>query len=284
MIKFFVTGADGQLGKAFQTILPSCESVFFGKKLLDITEQKEVERAVLSWRPQFIIHCAAYTNVDDCEKHPWEAQKINHEGTKNLVLALQKISATLVYISTDFVFDGRKNVSYSENDIPHPLSVYGKTKLAGEQEVQKLKKYLIIRTAWLFGEGKNFVRTILELAKTQKEIPVVKDQIGSPTYALDLAQAIEKLIQRQLTNEKQSGIYHITNSGHCSWYEFAKKIVALKRLETKILPITTAEWQKIKPDSAPRPPYSVLALEKIQKEGIKMRPWQEALAEYLNSL
>ena len=284
-MKILVTGADGQLGRALQKVLPENETVFTTRKDLDITNKKQVVQQIASVRPDFVIHTAAYTDVDGCEKNPKLANSINFEGTKNITKACEKVGATLIYISTDFVFDGKKKTPYKESDATHPLQVYGKSKLAGEKEVQKLPKYYIIRTSWLFGptsreasRGKsNFVQTILALAKKHVEIKVVSDQIGSPTYAEDLAKEIKKLIYDIRNKKYESKILHVTNSGETSWADFAKEIIKQKKLNTKIIPITTAQRQKIRPDSAPRPKYSVL------KPSVKMINWKEALRDYLNS-
>ena len=284
-MKILVTGADGQLGRALQKVLPENETVFTTRKDLDITNKKQVVQQIASVRPDFVIHTAAYTDVDGCEKNPKLANNINFEGTKNITKACEKVGATLIYISTDFVFDGKKKTPYKENDATHPLQVYGKSKLAGEKEVQKLPKYYIIRTSWLFGptsreasRGKsNFVQTILALAKKHVEIKVVSDQIGCPTYAKDLSKEIKKLIYDIRNKKYESKILHVTNSGETSWADFAKEIIKQKKLNTKIIPITTAQRQKIRPDSAPRPKYSVL------KPSVKMRNWKEALRDYLNS-
>jgi len=284
-MKILVTGADGQLGRALQKVLPENETVFTTRKDLDITNKKQVVQQIASVRPDFVIHTAAYTDVDGCEKNPKLANNINFEGTKNITKACEKVGATLIYISTDFVFDGKKKTPYKESDATHPLQVYGKSKLAGEKEVQKLPKYYIIRTSWLFGptsreasRGKsNFVQTILALAKKHVEIKVVSDQIGCPTYAKDLSKEIKKLIYDIRNKKYESQILHVTNSGETSWADFAKEIIKQKKLNTKIIPITTAQRQKIRPDSAPRPKYSVL------KPSVKMRNWKEALRDYLNS-
>jgi len=289
-MEILVTGSDGQLGKALQEVLPKRNCFFATREDFDITDRKQVVYQITSVRPAIVIHTAAYTDVDGCEENKELAYRVNVQGTENIALACQKIAATMIYISTDYVFDGRKNTPYNEEDKPNPLSVYGKTKLQGEEIVKKLPKHYIIRTAWLFGAGKNFVQAILKLAPKQ-EIRVVNDQIGSPTYALDLAKAIYKIIkisnltfaQRASAAKAESQIYHITNSGQCSWYELAKEIAKLKGLKLKILPISSKKWKKIKPDSAKRPKYSVLATKKINSLGIKMRPWQEALLDYLKT-
>ena len=304
-MKILVTGGDGQLGRALQKVLPQKNSVFTTRADFDITNQKQTIKQIAGDRPNIVIHAAAYTNVDGCEQNPEIAYKVNVDGTKNIAAACKEIGAKLIYISTDFVFDGKKKTPYSENDKPNPLSVYGKTKLQGEEAVKKLPDYIIIRTSWLFGDGpafakasagkQNFVQTILKLVEEKDEIKVVNDQIGSPTYALDLAEAIYQLIKNC------SGIYHISNSGQCSWHQFAQEIMRQKGFKTKILPINSGAWQKMRPDSAKRPKYSVLSHKKINTLGIrtsrfarepcrsfhsliKMRPWQDALRDYLETI
>ena len=290
-MKILVTGSNGQLGRALQKVLPKNNSIFATKKDLNITDKKQVAQQIKGVRPNYVIHTAAYTDVDGCEQNKELAYKINVLGTKNIAEVCQKTNIALIYISTDFVFVGKKKTAYLETDKPNPLSVYGKTKLEGEEVVKKLPKYFIVRTAWLFGDGHNFVKTILNLAPKQNEIKVVSDQIGPPTYALDLAKAIYKLINELKIKNYESGIFHITNDGETSWANFAKEIVKQKKdvsrqsrgVKTKIIPISAKVWQKIKPESAPRPKYSVLSNEKIQKLDIKMRPWQEGLSDYLRS-
>jgi len=287
-MRILVTGGKGQLGLALQEVLPEQESVFLTKNELDITETEKVSQQINDVRPEIVIHTAAYTDVDNCEANPDLAYRVNVLGTKNIALACQKIKATCIFISSDYVFDGKKKTPYQEEDSPHPLSVYGKTKWEGEKIVQRIPHFLIVRTAWLFGQGENFVQKIIQLSQKRKELKVVNDQIGCPTYALDLAHALWKLIliytgENQFPKNKKD-IYHITNLGYCSWHDFAREIIKESRLQVKISPISSLEWRKIKPKSAPRPSYSVLDGQKIARLGIKMRPWQQALKEYLSTL
>lgn len=226
-------------------------------------------------RIDLIIHTAAYTDVDGCEKNPNLAYKVNTLGTRNITLFAQKRAIPLVYISTDFVFNGEKNAPYLEFDEPEPLSIYGKSKLAGERFVSSfLNRFFIVRTAWLYGKyGKNFVKTILKIARGENELKVVNDQVGSPTYAKDLAQGIKKLIFNA-----PYGIYHLTNSGACSWYDFAKKILKIANLNTEVKPITSEELGR----PAKRPHFSVLGDFCLKETlGFSMRSWQEALKEYM---
>jgi len=273
-----VTGAAGQLGIALREYLPQENSLFVDKENFDIRDKKETIKQITCVRPNVVIHTAAYTDVDGCEQNPRMAEEINISGTENIGLACQKIGATLVYLSTDYVFDGTKGSPYCEKDKPNPLSVYGKTKLEGELITKRLSgKYIIVRTSWLFGEGENFIKKILRLAQRRERLDIVNDQIGSPTYARDLAEAIIKLIDSDI-----SGLFHITNRGSCSWYDFARQILTeLKRNDVIVNPITSETWQKIRPNSAKRPKYSVLSNQKIEAMGIKMRRWQEALRDYL---
>ncbi|PIP21467.1 MAG: dTDP-4-dehydrorhamnose reductase [Candidatus Nealsonbacteria bacterium CG23_combo_of_CG06-09_8_20_14_all_40_13] len=278
-MRVLVTGGNGQLGRALKKVLPEKDSFFVDKEQMDITDKKEVLKKILKISPQVIIHCAAYTDVDGSELNQKLAFKVNRGGAANVAAAAKKISAAMVYISTDYVFDGRKKTPYSEAGKTNPLGIYGQSKLAGERQVQKiLKKFFIVRTAWLYGEGKNFPKTILNLTKTKKEINVVSDQFGSPTYTLDLARGLSKLILTQ-----KYGLYHFTNSGSCSWFQFAQKILKLKnKNNVKIIPITTQQWSKIKPGGAPRPNYTVLNTHKFQKTfKIKPRSWQSALKDYM---
>jgi dTDP-4-dehydrorhamnose reductase len=228
-----------------------------------------------SYKPEVVIHCAAYTKVDQAESEPDEAYRVNADGTRNAALAAEQIGAKFVYISTDYVFDGKANAPYRENDRTDPQSVYGKSKLAGEQWVQSLSsRYFIVRTSWVYGKyGSNFVKTMLRLAEERDRLKVVSDQVGSPTYTLDLAQFLLELVQTD-----HYGIFHASNSGACSWYEFAKAIFEERGMIVQVEPCTTAEF----PRPAPRPAYSVLDHGAIRAHGLKpLRPWREALSNFL---
>jgi dTDP-4-dehydrorhamnose reductase len=226
-----------------------------------------------------IIHCAAYTDVDGSETNPELAYTVNGTGTKNIALFAREREAKLMYISTDYVFDGQKTEPYTETDIPNPLNVYASSKLMGEQYVQQLlKRYFIIRTSWLFGRnGKNFVDTIVKKAKTGESLRVVNDQISSPTYTIDLAEAIKDFVQTE-----KYGIYHISNTGCCSWFEFACEIVNIVGLSEvdKVNPISTEELGR----PAKRPKYSKLDSSKYEREiGLPLRSWQQAVKVYLTT-
>jgi len=212
--------------------------------------------------------------VDGCEKNQALAWKVNSNGTRNISLAAEELNAKLFYISTDYVFDGLENEPYSESDEPNPLNVYGKTKLSGEDFIQDIcSKHFIIRTSWLYSKtGRNFVNTILELAKVKEELRVVNDQIGSPTYAMDLANVVKELIPIE-----KYGTYHASGEGKCSWYEFAIEILRLRGIQIKVVPVTSDEI----PRPATRPNYSVLRNSRLGDLGIAIRPWQYAIREFL---
>ena len=251
----------------------------------DITDAKCVLEAVKEAGPDVVVHTAAMTDVDGCQADKDKAYKINAEGTKNVALACKDSGAILIYISTDYVFDGKGKTPYKESDNTSPLSAYGDSKLKGEEAVKAIfKKYFILRTSWLYGEnGKNFVKTILAKAKTDKVLKVVSDQIGSPTYTVDLAKAIHKLLdklslQLKAYSLQPYGIYHVSNSGGISWNEYAKKILELAGSSTKVIPISSEELNR----PAVRPAMSVLDNSKFTGyTGYRLRGWEEALKEYL---
>ncbi len=275
-MKILITGSKGQLGSELVSLLLKDYEVYgFSHKELDITDKKHVIDIVSKIVPNIIIHCAAFTNVDGCESDIGTAFDVNTIGTGNVAIASKKTKSAMVYISTDYIFDGMKNSPYLESDIPNPISIYGISKYGGELVVKHfLDKFFIVRTSWLYGKrGKNFVNTILRLTKEKDEIKVVNDQVGSPTYVSDLAKAISALI-----STKYYGIYHITNSGECSWYKFAKEVlkyVVIKNIE--VIPISTEELSR----PAPRPKYSVLKNFNLEKKKIyKMRNWELALRDF----
>jgi len=277
-MKVLVTGAKGMLGTDLCTRLRNAyETIPLDLPELDVTETSAVLAALESEKPEMVIHCAAYTHVDGCERDPQQAFRVNAFGTWNIASACQKTGSALLYISTDFVFDGEKGEPYDEFDRPNPINVYGRSKLAGEEVVRgMLSRHFIVRTAWLFGvHGNNFVRTILRQAENGKTLRVVADQIGCPTYTADLAEAIADLLETPLY-----GTYHITNSGWCSWAEFAEEVIRQAGISVKVIPISSAEW-----DSPTRRPKDSrlrhLALEMQGRDNL--RPWQEALADFLKT-
>ena len=248
----------------------------------DITDKDGLVSAIGKAKPDIVIHTAAYTDVDGCELGPDKAYKINGEGTENIALACKKHDALLIYISTDFVFDGTKIGAYNEEDAPNPINTYGRSKLMGEEAIRKnVKRYYIIRTSWLFGEGgRNFVNTIIEKARVEKRIKIVSNQFGCPTYAIDLAQAIERLISH--IERVSFGTYHVSSGSACSWYELAKEIISLLKLnEVTIEPISADEYKT----PTTRPHNSVLNITKFASAaGTKMRGHKEALEAYLNKI
>ncbi|MDR6999835.1 dTDP-4-dehydrorhamnose reductase [Neobacillus niacini] len=270
-----VTGANGQLGKEMKRELSLSHSVIaLSKTELDITEREKVEKLMREIKPNLIIHCAAFTAVDLCEISQKKALEVNGLATSYLTDAADKIGARMFYISSDYVFDGKKKSPYVEEDDPNPQSIYGLSKWLGEQFVLRMEKGTVIRTSWLYGhDGRNFVKTMLQLAKQNREIKVVNDQIGSPTYVNDLVEIILELIN------KKNGIYHVNNSGSCSWYEFAHAIFKEAGYNPDVVfPISTDDYGA----AAPRPSYSVLTSNYLQNENVKVpRHWQAALSEFI---
>ena len=288
----WLIGNKGMLGNDVERLLKErgltyCDS----DKEIDITDYKALEKFGKDKKVKWIINCAGYTKVDKAEEEIDEAFRINKDGVRNIALFSAKKQIRLIHISTDYVFDGRQEggtIAYREDDKTNPINIYGKSKLAGEEEIKKiLGEYFIIRTAWLYGlQGNNFVYAMLRLFKEKEVVKVVEDQWGSPTYTVDLAKAILKIIE---DDSLSYGIYHFTNEGITNWYEFAltiyKKAKRLGLIEgskkIEIQPIKTEEY----PTAAVRPRYSVLSKEKIKKEfKLKIRNWDEALKGFLLSL
>ncbi len=274
-----ITGANGQLGSELRKLLDEkqVEYVATGSKELDITNKKMVEKIIFDLKPSIIYHCAAYTAVDAAEDEgKGQNQLVNVQGTKNVAEAAEAVRATLVYISTDYVFDGTNEGEYSEKDQVNPQNEYGRAKLAGEQVVQKTcSKYYIVRTSWVFGEfGKNFVYTMQRLAKEHDRLTVVSDQVGRPTWTKTLAEFMVHLT----STHQDYGIYHLSNDGQCSWYEFAQEI--LKDAAVEIVSVTSEEF----PQKAYRPRHSVMDLTKAKNTGFETLSWQEALSDFKNDL
>jgi dTDP-4-dehydrorhamnose reductase len=285
MKKILITGSEGMLGKALMQVAKAKGLRVVGADIrskennIDITNLDSVTSVIKRIRPDAIIHTAAYTDVDECELNLNKAYLINREGTNNVAKACKDTGAFLIYISTDFIFNGKKRMPYTEDDKPNPINEYGKSKLQGEERVKKLlEQYLIIRTSWLFGEnGKNFVDTIIDKAKSGKSLKVVNDQKGSPTYSADLADAITELLLT--TYNLQLTALHITNSGNCTWHEFAKEIIRIKAIkDVKIEPIVSDKTER----AANRPKMSILDnTAYIKITGKALPSWQDALARYL---
>jgi dTDP-4-dehydrorhamnose reductase len=279
-MKVLILGAQGMLGKDLVPIL-AAKSRVVGRDIddLDITDQEKVQRELGALRPQVVINAAAYTDVDGCESKRDLAFSVNAEGARNIALGCATIPAKMIHLSTDYVFDGSSRVPYREEDLPNPLNIYGSSKLRGERYIQEiLGDYLILRTEWLYGShGKNFVDTILRNATQQEELRVVDDQWGAPTFTKDLSLAIDRLI-----GIGARGILHVTNSGSCSWFEFAREILREKipaNRRAQVIPISSTELAR----PARRPAYSVMDCQRYEKiTASKMRPWEEALKEYLS--
>jgi dTDP-4-dehydrorhamnose reductase len=271
-MRIVITGSDGQLGRALaQTLALRHESIALPRRDLDVTDRANIAR-LAELKPDIVAHCAAMTNVDGAARDPMTAFRVNAFGAQNVALACQRCDAALLYISTNEVFDGKKAAPYLEHDAPHPINAYGKSKLAGEWYTRHLlKKFYIVRTAWLYalGGGK-FPDKILELARRSAALSVVRDEIGSPTYVPDLADALAQLLETE-----QYGIYHLVNAGTCSRYEWAVEILRCAQVPRPVKPITLAEYSR----ASPPPPNG--ALENFAAAtllNIKLRAWQDALA------
>jgi len=277
-MKVIVLGANGQLGSEFKAFLKYKAEVFaFSHSDVDVLNFEELSKIIYKISPDVVINCAAYTKVDLAEEEQDLAYEINVIGAKNVSYASFKIGAKFVYFSTDYVFDGTKNSPYNEFDEPNPLSVYGESKYFGEIYTKEFNpNHLILRISWLYGiNGLNFVKTIIRIAKEKGEIKVVNDQVGVPTYTLDVVKQTWKLIQ-----EDCIGLYHSVNIGQTTWFEFAKRIVEKLDLKAKVLPIKTDEF----PTLARRPSFSVLENYLLKLEGKSiMRNWQEAFDDFIES-
>lgn len=283
MKKILITGAYGQLGSVLSLLLDGDKEVELIKTdvdTLDVCNAKEVEACIGKHHPDVVVNCAAYTAVDQAEADTEKAKRLNVEAIGNIAKAAKKHKAKVIHISTDYVFSGNAHTPYKENKAVCPQSVYGRTKAAGEAKLKEiLPEAVIIRTAWLYSTfGKNFVKTMINLGSTRKEINVVADQFGTPTYAADLAAAIHHIINFPTWHP---GIYHFTNEGYASWYDFASAIMLMNGLECKVNPIPTSGY----PTAAHRPAYSVLSKTKIKETfGINPPHWLEALNRCLTLL
>ncbi|ACM20228.1 dTDP-6-deoxy-beta-L-lyxo-hexopyranos-4-ulose 4-(Si)-reductase [Geotalea daltonii FRC-32] len=268
-----IVGAKGMLGQDLMALFgPGARGVDLED--IDITSLESVQKVLFTIRPRVVINAAAYTDVDGCETNQEPAMQVNGEGVAHLALATSEIGAKLVQVSTDYVFDGGKGSPYLEDEPTAPLSVYGESKLAGEMNARFNPDHVIVRTQWLYGiNGKNFVETMLRLATEKRELAVVDDQIGSPTWTVDLALAIKALVEKDCR-----GIYHAANAGFCSWNEFARAIFAESGLDVTVNPMSTKDLGR----PAPRPLYSTLDCGKLTRDtGFQPQPWREALKHYL---
>lgn len=268
-----VVGANGMLGRDMMALIgDTARGVDIDE--IDITSLESTERIIRTLKPETVINCAAYTDVDGCETNVETAMQVNGEGVAHLAMATREIGARLVHVSTDYVFNGSKGSPYVEDDAPCPLGVYGESKLAGELNAGFNPDHLIVRTQWLYGlHGKNFVETMLRLAVEKDEISVVDDQVGSPTWTVDLSHAVLSLLK-----SGHRGVYHAANSGFCSWNEFAKAIFEEAGLSVKVNGMTTDELNR----PARRPLYSILDCSKLEQDaGFRPQAWRSALKTYL---
>jgi len=274
-VRIAITGATGQLGSELVKSLAGHELLAGGHQELDVTDYQRLLDITGRFRPELVVHAAAFTNVDGCEEDPEKAYLVNAIGTQNVALACREVDAAMFYVGTDFVFDGSKGSAYHEYDDVHPLSVYGRSKLAGEQIVRSiLSKHYIARTAWVFGkQGHNFIKTILRLADEKDLLRIVDDQFGSPTYAADLAAKIA-----ELSTSGQFGTYHVVNEGSCSWYDLTREALSIAGREDIIVdPMSSAELRR----PATRPAYSVLDAMALRLRGFApMRHYSEGLKDF----
>lgn len=295
-MKILITGSKGQLGNELQDIIKSgkCDICNMPERVkeyevialdvgdLDITSFESVKKVLEKEKPDVVINCAAATNVDGCESNVDLAFKINALGPRNLAIICEKIDAKLVQVSTDYVFSGQGIKALTEFDLTAPYSVYGKTKLLGEEFVRDFSsKYYIVRTSWLYGYvGHNFVYTMMKLGKDRDSLSVVNDQLGNPTHANDLAYHILKLIETE-----EYGVYHCTGKGECSWYDFASEIMKLSGRNCKVNPCTSSEYKAMYPNSADRPAYSSLDNMMLRcTVGDEMRDWKDAIKTFMDNV
>ena len=288
MKKVLLIGAKGQVGQELQVTLPSLgEVISIGREELDLTNSEKISQLIREIHPDYLVNAAAYTAVDKAETEPDLAYSINAIAPKIMAESAEKIQAKFLHISTDYVFDGRKNTPYLETDLTNPLGVYGQSKLRGEEEIKTVNSQaIILRTAWVYGSyGKsNFVKTMLRLGKEREELKVVVDQLGSPTWSKDIATAITHLL---INVDNPPGIYNFTNSGVASWFDLTKAIFEEAKISgiplkiQRVIPITTAEY----PTPAVRPAYSVLSGQKISQQLDYIPPyWRDSLKAMLNQL
>ncbi len=275
-MRILITGADGQLGHELQRVLAAETLLCAVWPAFDLLNP-DVGQQVLAARPDVVIHTAAYTQVDKAEEEPEHVMAINAEGTRRVARAASQAGARLIYLSTDYVFDGWKQTPYGETDEPNPISVYGRSKLEGEQQaLAHCGNTLILRTSWLYGvHGHNFVKTIMRLAHEQRELRVVADQRGCPTYAEDLAAAIARVLSVEIR-----GVVHACGTGDCTWHEFARAIISTMDVSVSVHPISTAEAKR----AASRPAYAVLANRVLAEAGIVLPHWRDALMRFMEAV
>lgn len=275
-MKYLITGGSGQLGREMEELLKEqkCDYTSYNSNDLNILDKDKIEEVFKRDKPEVVIHCAAYTAVDKAEEDDMN-WKVNVDGTRNIAEACKMHGSLMVYISTDYVFDGKSENEYEETDQTNPLNEYGKAKLQGEKTVQELlKQYYIIRTSWVFGKyGNNFVSTMKRLAKEKTELSIVSDQIGRPTWTRTLSEFVSHLV----ISESDFGVYHLANEGSCSWFEFAEEILKSDSIELK--PILSEDY----PQKAERPKHSVLSLQKAIDTGFSIIDWKTALKHFNNA-
>jgi dTDP-4-dehydrorhamnose reductase len=286
MNSILVTGSDGQLGNEIKLLSNGYEDIefhFHDIDTLDLTDYSQLEKFINNLNPRFLINCAAYTNVDKAEKEKELAFRINAEVPGKLAEFCQKSGTKLIHISTDYVFDGKNYRPYKEDDVPNPLSAYARSKFEGENRILEFNNSVIIRTSWLYSSsGNNFVRTMLRLGEDKKELRVVYDQVGSPTYAVDLADAILRIVNFSITNGKNfiPGIYHYSNEGICSWFDFAVEIFRIAGIKCKVYPIESKEY----PLPAKRPFYCVMNKDKIKSAyNLEIPHWKDSLNKFFKT-
>ncbi len=280
-MKILITGANGMLAKSVRKRLEGNELICTDVAELDITNEEAVLNKIKEVKPEYIINCAAFTAVDKAETAGEIVEKINADGPRNLAKAAKENDCVLIHISTDYVFGGDLDIEkdYKEDDPKNPVTAYGITKLHGEEAIQEnTDKYYIFRTAWLYGDGNNFVRTMLKLGETKDELNVVSDQHGSPTYAEDLANFIAEAIEKKIPY----GIYHTTNEGYTTWYDFTKAIFEYAGIICSVNPVSTEEYiEMMKITQAKRPKNSQMSKDKLKAQGIEVPEWEDALKRYL---
>lgn len=278
-MKYYITGANGQLGYDLKRVLLEKGHDVLATDVsdVDITNKEDITKSITSYNPDVVIHCAAWTAVDVAEDEVEKCTKVNVEGTKNITEAVKELGAKLIYISTDYVFDGSKVGVYEINDTTNPLSVYGSTKLDGESIVSEYEKHFIVRISWVFGiNGNNFIKSMIKLGSQRDELTIVADQIGSPTYTYDLSFLLSDISETQ-----KYGTYHATNEGYCSWADFAREIFKVCNIDVKVTDIPTSAY----PTKATRPLNSKLSKKSLVDNGFKLMPtWQEALINYIDEL
>lgn len=279
-MRILITGAKGQLGYDLMRCFENSGHEIIGVDVeeMDITDAASVESVMFHEKPDAVIHCAAYTQVDRAEDEPDLCEKINADGTRNIAEACRACGIKMMYISTDYVFDGGRNISWNTEDTCDPVNVYGRTKYLGELAVQELlERYFIVRTSWVFGiNGRNFIRTMLELSKNRDALTVVDDQIGSPTYTYDLARLLAGMVDTDLY-----GIYHATNEGFCSWYELACEVFRQAGVSISVTPVGSDKY----PTKAARPQNSRMSKAKLEAAGfVRLPHWKDAVGRYLKEL